>query len=121
MRERILSGEVPPGTTLVQAEWAEQLGTDRMPARDAFLRLQAEGMLIPAENGVARVVPSRRVDIRDGYELTAFACGIATKRAAYLMPDEALPQLEAIQEAYVSALSREDLEAVYVHIMPSTG
>lgn len=113
MRERILSGELRPGMTLVQTEWAEQLGTSRMPVRDAFLRLQAEGMLVPAENGVARVVALSEVDIRDGYELTAFACGIATTRAAEIMPAEALDRLQNMHEAYVAALLREDLEVVY--------
>lgn len=113
IRDRILSGELPPGTRMVQADWGERLGTSRMPVRDAFLRLQSEGMLTPTENGVSRVAPLSEQDIRDGYELNAFAAGLATKRAALRLTQEALSEITRAHEVYVDAVEREDVEAAY--------
>ena len=39
LRQRMLSGELPPGTRLSQHRLAEEYGVSRMPARDALQAL----------------------------------------------------------------------------------
>lgn len=46
--EAMLTGELPPGTRLVMDTLAEQLGISRTPVRDALLRLEREGAIVPA-------------------------------------------------------------------------
>ncbi|WP_367318848.1 GntR family transcriptional regulator [Streptomyces sp. HUAS ZL42] len=41
----ILSGELPPGSVLPQAEMARRLGVSRTPMREAFRLLQEEGLI----------------------------------------------------------------------------
>ena len=43
--ERILLGEYPPGTNLVEQEIAQELGVSRTPVREAMLRLKQEGLV----------------------------------------------------------------------------
>lgn len=45
MRRRIAAGEFPPGTAVVIADIAKQLGVSATPVREAFGRLAAEGQL----------------------------------------------------------------------------
>jgi DNA-binding GntR family transcriptional regulator len=45
LRERILVGELPPGSEIRQELLARQFGTSRVPIREALSRLQAEGLI----------------------------------------------------------------------------
>lgn len=46
IRSAILSGQVPPGTVLSQANFARNLGISRTPLREALNRLTSEGLII---------------------------------------------------------------------------
>ncbi len=43
--ERILLGEYPPGTNLVEQDLTKELGVSRTPVREALLRLKLEGLV----------------------------------------------------------------------------
>ncbi|EFH12412.1 GntR family transcriptional regulator [Pseudoroseomonas cervicalis] len=45
LRQRILTGELVPGTAIAEAPMAEQLGVSRTPVREVFRRLSDEGLL----------------------------------------------------------------------------
>lgn len=46
VREQVLSGRVPPGTPMRQDEIAARLGVSKIPLREAFSRLEREGLLV---------------------------------------------------------------------------
>ena len=62
LRGMILSGELPPGSALLQAEMARKLGVSRTPMREAFRLLQEEGLIDAQPDQRARV---RAVDPED--------------------------------------------------------
>lgn len=76
-KEQILSGELPGGTLLSENEVARQLGVSRTPAREAFVRLESEGLLALQPRRGAVVVPvplSEAVDVlevREALEVAA--------------------------------------------------
>jgi DNA-binding GntR family transcriptional regulator len=45
LRAAIVQGDLSPGEQIRQAEWAERLGTSRIPVREALKSLAAEGLL----------------------------------------------------------------------------
>jgi DNA-binding GntR family transcriptional regulator len=45
LRQRILRGEILPGTALSEAEMARRFAVSRQPVREAFIRLSEEGLL----------------------------------------------------------------------------
>jgi DNA-binding GntR family transcriptional regulator len=45
IRERILAGEIAPGSKLIETELAEQFGTSRGPVREAIRELAREGLV----------------------------------------------------------------------------
>jgi len=45
LRQRIVHGELPPGTRLSEQEIADQYALSRQPVREAFIRLAGEGLL----------------------------------------------------------------------------
>ncbi|MFJ4466741.1 GntR family transcriptional regulator [Streptomyces sp. NPDC089424] len=62
LRAMILSGELTPGSPLLQAEMARRLGVSRTPMREAFRLLQEEGLIDARPDQRARV---RAVDPAD--------------------------------------------------------
>ena len=56
LRDLIISGALPPGTELKQAELARVLAVSRTPLREAFRMLQEEGLLSGEPNQRSRVV-----------------------------------------------------------------
>ena len=65
LRALILNGKVLPGQPLVEAQIAPQLGTSKTPLREAFLRLEADGLLILSPRRGARVTKLSLKELAD--------------------------------------------------------
>ena len=63
IRQRIVSGELPPGVQLGQSQLAEELGVSRIPVRDALQQLAAEGLVTLRPNASATVAPLSITDL----------------------------------------------------------
>lgn len=63
----ILSGELRPGDLVSQAALARSLGTSRTPLREAFRRLQEEGLLAVEPNRRAQVAIPDPLELDDLY------------------------------------------------------
>jgi len=68
LREDILSGRLPPGSTLPQAQLAERYGVSRTPLREALRMLREEGLVSAVRNQRARV---RDFDLDDVESISA--------------------------------------------------
>lgn len=68
IRDHIVMGHLPPGTKLVEREVAKFLGMSRMPARDALLELEKEGLIV-VKCGVRCVVELSEHDIHELYQV----------------------------------------------------
>ncbi|MFC3450529.1 GntR family transcriptional regulator [Amycolatopsis speibonae] len=80
LRAMILSGELPPGTRLVEAKLTERLGVSRPPLREALQVLAFEGLVVPHPRRGVIVRPLTRHDVYEiitlREELEAFAVRI---------------------------------------------
>ena len=68
IRDRIVSGDIPPGAPLRQEDLAARMGVSRIPIRDALARLEAEGLVeIRSDRGayVAGLDRDRCVEVFD--------------------------------------------------------
>lgn len=76
-KERILSGELTGGTLLSEGDVARQLQVSRTPAREAFVRLEAEGLLslLPRRGAVVTPVTIAQaldvLEVREALEVAA--------------------------------------------------
>jgi DNA-binding GntR family transcriptional regulator len=66
LRARILSGELPPGTALIQATLAKDLGVSMTPVREALRNLATEGLVTMSTHRGATVT---RLDLEDAKEI----------------------------------------------------
>lgn len=67
IREAILNGTLPPGTTLGEADMAHQLGVSRGPLREGMQRLVQEGLLTTVRRRGLGVVTMTDEDVADVY------------------------------------------------------
>ncbi|GAA1716453.1 GntR family transcriptional regulator [Isoptericola hypogeus] len=68
-KAKILSGEIPGGELLSEGVVAAELGISRTPVHEAFLRLDAERLLVVASRRGAAVVPMAPDEARDVLEM----------------------------------------------------
>ena len=68
VKERVLAGAYPGGELLSEGEVAEALKVSRTPVREAFLLLEAEGLMRLYPKRGALVVPVSPDEVRDVVE-----------------------------------------------------
>jgi DNA-binding GntR family transcriptional regulator len=98
LRAAIISGELPPGTPVIEAELAGRLGASRTPVREALRRLEAEGLLEPRglRGSVVRALRSDEVECV--FEIREALESLAARRAARSLTASELRKLEEMLE-----------------------
>ena len=69
LQERILSGALPPGTTIVPAEAAREFAVSATPMREALIELVRDGLLDNRANYGFTVRPLSRTEVMELYPL----------------------------------------------------
>lgn len=82
MREEIVSGELEAGTPLVETTLASRYGTSRTPIREAFRRLEQDGLIERADRGL-RVRERSPEEILEIYEVRIILEAAAARAAAH--------------------------------------
>jgi DNA-binding GntR family transcriptional regulator len=82
LRRAILSGELAPGTRLVERELAQQLGVSRTPVREAFRKLEHEGLVDQVGRRNLIVREHSGDEIREILAIRAALEGLAAELAA---------------------------------------
>lgn len=91
LRDEIVSGELPPGTVIKDAEVAARLGVSITPVREAIARLAAEGLIDIAPNRtrhVTRVTQKNALELIDVMGVLAcagFEWGVANLTESHLV------------------------------------
>ncbi len=112
VRGMILTGEIAPETPVTQNEIARLLGVSTMPAREALLRLDAEGFLIASPNRSFIVRRITEQDIRDTYWMHAVLAGELTQRACMRADESLVEELRDCEAEFIQAWNRGDAEAM---------
>lgn len=96
LRDRILSGAMPGGTALRQEALAAEFGVSRIPLREAFRRLEAEGLVTiqPHRGAVVADLP-----LEDADELFSLRALLESDLARYAVPRLTAEDLAAIEAA----------------------
>jgi DNA-binding GntR family transcriptional regulator len=82
LAERIVHGELTPGTRLRQDHVAEEFGTSHVPVREAFRRLEAQGLAISEPRRGVRVASFDLEEVREVAEMRAALEVLALRHAA---------------------------------------
>ncbi|HEY1688365.1 MAG TPA: GntR family transcriptional regulator [Solirubrobacteraceae bacterium] len=108
--ERILDGQLPPGTPLRQEQLATELSVSRTPLREALRVLRSEGFVAENDgNGTLHVVSLSLEHTRDVYEVRAVLDGLAARLASLRASEDDLQRMEQLVTAIEEACRPFDL------------
>jgi len=118
LRSQIINGRIPQGTRMVEQELADLMGISRMPARDALIDLEHEGLIVSKPNG-RYVIELGETDIQNLFRVRLVLERLAVGQAAQhrstaynQMLSRNLAQMsEAIARNDRDAYTQSDLEA----------
>lgn len=96
LRNAIIQGEIRPGMRLVETYIAKQLGVSRTPVREAFHKLELEGLLLAHPDKGLIVNEISVEDIEEIMGIRMILERYAARLAAKRIKDEKLKRLEEI-------------------------
>jgi DNA-binding GntR family transcriptional regulator len=101
LREQIADGHIRPGDTLRIEALAREFGVSRTPIREAFSKLEVEGLLVRKTGYAATVFTPVRREVREYYEMRLVLEPLAARLA--------LPNMTpAVERRLGSLLSKMD-------------
>jgi DNA-binding GntR family transcriptional regulator len=118
LRDRILRGEIAGGSRLIQGPLSEEIGTSRIPVRDALKRLESDGLVKCDETGRYSVVQFSTEDAEEVYAIRRQLEPFAVELAARAMTSEAMEEIKSLFNELNKAARRRQLEK-YIEINTS--
>jgi len=99
LAERIIAGTLEPGTKLRQDHIAEEFGASHVPVREAFRRLEAQGLVVSEPRRGVRVAGFSLEEIREVAEMRASLEVLALRNAAPHLTKAILDRAEEASRA----------------------
>lgn len=111
LREKILSGELPPGHQLKEEELAELCKVSRTPVREAIRQLETELFVRRSDSQRSYVAEWSEADVAEVFALRGMLEAYAARRAAERIGPEAITELKKVNEAMRAVVAADELDA----------
>ncbi len=110
LKKQILTGEIIPGTRMMEVELAEEMGVSRTPIREAIRKLEKEGLVTiePRRGAYASMISTE--DMVEILEVRQDLEGLAAFFAAERMQPAQMEELKSISASYNDAVTRGSME-----------
>ena len=82
LKRRIISVELAPGSPIIEAEFAEELGVSKTPIREALRQLERDGFVINVPSRGSMITHITSQEIHDVFQIREIIEAGAAKRAA---------------------------------------
>lgn len=112
LRSMILSGELPPGSRVVENKLTTQLGVSRPPLREALRVLEQEGLVRPSPPRGTVVTPVSLHDVFEVFSLREELERIAVERGVPARDPERLARVRAAMTDLDAAAAAQDAAGV---------
>lgn len=118
---QLMSLKIPPGGRIAVDNLVRELGVSQTPIREAMSRLEAQGLVNKTHLiGYSAAPQLDKPKLQQHYEIRLLLEPFAAARAAELMSDEAVAELEAI-DAEMRSIRHEDSRLAYGEFAQSDG
>jgi DNA-binding GntR family transcriptional regulator len=106
--QRIVSGEYPPGSRLVETRIAQELGVSQAPVREALRDLEQLGCIVHEPFRGCSVRAFSADELLEAFPVRAALEALAARLAAERMTEEELLRLAELLETMRAAARRDD-------------
>lgn len=113
LKEAIISGELAPGSRIIESRMADALGISRTPVREAIHKLDRAGFLRRLSQGGFTVVSLTRDDIEEAFGIRSILESYAARLAAIKHKDQDLIPLEDKLKEYEACLDNGKIDALH--------
>ncbi|HEY4276512.1 MAG TPA: GntR family transcriptional regulator [Rhizomicrobium sp.] len=96
LADRIITGALGPGAKLRQDHIAEEFGVSHVPVREAFRRLEAQGLAVSEARRGVRVASFSTAEVEEVTRMRSVLEGLALRHAAPHLTPYILDQADAI-------------------------
>jgi DNA-binding GntR family transcriptional regulator len=110
LKQAILRGDIPAGIRMVESSIARAMSISRTPVREAFLKLEREGLLMKLPQGSYVVVELTEKDIEDTFGIRAVLESYAARLATIRHREEDLSRLGKKIDEFKDYLDRGKME-----------
>lgn len=112
LKKAIIKGELSPGSRVVESRLATVLNISRTPVREAFHKLEREGLLMQYPSGGYFVVGLTRDDIEETFGIRCVLESYAARLAAIKHKKEELDPLEENIREYRKCLDKGEIDSL---------
>ena len=98
LRAQILSGDLIPGSRILQEQLAVEFGASRLPVRDALRRLQADGLVTIVANTGAWVSKLNKTECEEAYLIREKLEPLLGRQSAEQMQPNTIAELQKLVE-----------------------
>lgn len=110
LRMLIMTGQIKPGTRMMEIELADSMGVSRTPVREAIRQLEKDNLVTIEPRRGAYVSDISAVDMQDMLIVREPLEGLATYLASQNMTEEQVKVIEQVNNDYEAALRNNDQE-----------
>ena len=111
LENRLVSGVLPPGSTLDESQLCKEFDVSRTPVREALLQLGADGFVHILPRAGIYVIEMNAAELVEMLEALAYAEGLCAKLACKRISVGQLKKLGQIQEDGRQIVARSDAHA----------
>jgi DNA-binding GntR family transcriptional regulator len=115
LRNKILTGELPPLSRLKEQEVAAQFSLSRTPVREALARLEMEGLIRRSPGRSAVVCPVEMDEVDEIYQIRAALETLVAQRACERATDDEIQAMACELTLAQSHLEAGDIDNLRVH------
>ncbi|ANB33984.1 DNA-binding GntR family transcriptional regulator [Rhodovulum sulfidophilum] len=113
LRDRIVKGECPPGSRLVERRLSAELNVSRTPIREALKLLRADGLVEISLHRGAQVLAYTAEEAENLFDLIAAIESLAAERLAGHIGAEVLARLETLHERMLKQYAAREASAYF--------
>lgn len=110
IRNQILEGELVPGSKVTEADLAQRFGVNRAPLREALLRLEERRLIERVPYSGTRIFQPSDKMMEDLFDVREALEGLACRRAAELVTNEDVAELERFLKLAMERLEQERVQ-----------
>ena len=109
LSERIITGQLMPGTVLVETQLAAEMGVSRSPIREALRQLDQDGLVVNLPNSTTTVAPFEESDIDQIFEMRDLLESMLVGHAAIERTEAELAECAALLDTMPGFAAKEDI------------